>query len=202
MALTPSTFTRALLPAGLPSARSGFMITAVPGARRSSGGRPPPAGSRSGPGALPEQVVGDDRLQGQRLVADLLEQDDDAVVLVPHDDAGTPLGVLDGGVDREGVFVVVDVLFVGRSGAAVVAVATWLLELLAEVAEQQLAAATGRLGVAAHHLDPALVDPLVVLGELAGRGRGIPRCGRVGCRRGRPVVVQDDGAGLLQQVQV
>src|SRR3712207_9228984 len=80
-----------------------------------------------------QQVVALDRRERQRLVADLLEEDDDAVVLHPHDHAGAPLGVHHRGLGRErGVGVPAGGLLVGGAGRAVVAVAALLLELLAE----------------------------------------------------------------------
>ena len=93
-------------------------------------------------------------------------------------------------------------VLLGGAGRAGVAVAARLVELLAEVAEQELPAALGGLGVAAHHLDAALVDPLVVLGQLAGgRGGLARRRGVVGRVRGA-LLVEDDGRHLLEQVEV
>src|SRR4029453_2343359 len=122
---------------------------------------------RSGPG--PQQAVLGDGGQAEGLVAHLVEQHGDPVVLDAHEDAGPPLAVLDRGLDRErGVGAVLrrrGALLGGPGAGVAVAVAAGLVELLPEVAEQELPAAVGGLGVAAHHLDPALVDPLVVLRE-------------------------------------
>src|SRR3954471_13805725 len=159
----PRTFTCALLPAGQPVARSRVDDQGSgvgphgEGRLRDTAGRVASDAQRRadedlgavGPdtsaGAAGEQVVVEGGSPGERLVAALLEQDDGPVVLVPHDDAGTPLGVLDRGVHRERVVVVLDPLLGRRPRAAGVAVAARLLQLLAEVAEQELPPAAGGL---------------------------------------------------------
>src|SRR3954463_12301186 len=101
----------------------------------------------TGSGAAgPEQAVLGDGGQGERLVADLVEQDDEAVVLDAHDHAGAPLGVLHRRLYLERAVDVLGrrrLLGAGVGAGVVVAVAAGLVELLAEVAEQELAAALG-----------------------------------------------------------
>src|SRR3954462_14808171 len=100
----PRTFTCALLPAGQPVARSrgddqgSGVGPHGEGRRRDTAGRvasDAPRGADDGlvalgpatsGGAAGEQVVPEDGSQGERLVADLLDQDDAPVVLVPRDD--------------------------------------------------------------------------------------------------------------------
>ena len=160
----------------------------------------------SGGRAGAQQVVLGHGGEAERLVADLVEEDDEPVVLDAHDDAVPPLRVLDRRLDGErgvGPRLRGGGALLGGAGAGVaVAVAAGLVELLAEVAEQELPPALGGLGVSAHHLHAALVDPLVVLGQLPrGSGRHARRRGVVGRVR-RAVLVQDDGRDLLEQVQV
>ena len=93
-----------------------------------------------------------DGRQGERLVADVVEQHGQLVLLDGHDDAGPPLAVSHRAAPRE--LVITGWLFLGCAGRTGVAVAARAGQLLAEVAKQVLPPAPGRFGIAAHHLDP------------------------------------------------
>src|SRR5215217_1711692 len=118
-----------------------------------------------------QQIAGLDRLEGERAVADLFEQDGDAVFLLAHDDPRSPLRMpharlyAEPGVDIRPLL--------GRAGRAGVAGVTQTRQLLAEVAEQERAAAVLGLGVPAHHLDPGQLDRPHLLGFLGGGRDGL-----------------------------
>src|SRR6201996_1003899 len=96
-----------------------------------------------------------DQPEVEGAVADRLEEDDDAVAVIALDFARAPGLVGDGGADREGAFGLVGL---DQAGVAVVAVEARDLVLLAEVAEDVVAAAALGLGVGAHHRQPGLVE--------------------------------------------
>ncbi len=73
-----------------------------------------------------------------------------------------------------------------------------LVEGLPEVGQQVLPAARRGLGVAAHHVDPRLLDLAVRLRDLDRVLRGLGRCALVGVRD-VPLLVEGDRAGLLEQ---
>src|SRR6185437_11198038 len=111
-----------------------------------------------------EEVVLVDGGQGERLVADVVEQHGQPVLLDRHHDTVPPLGVSHRAARRE--LVVAGWLLLGSAGLAGVAVAAYVGQLLAEVAEQKLPPASGGLGVAAHHFDPGPDQTLVGLRDV------------------------------------
>src|SRR3954467_8909265 len=144
----PRTFTLGSPSAGRAPGPPCSMITPAGGLRRSSRGVRPGCGAGgaavSGGAAPAQRLVLGDGGERECLVADLVEEDDEPVVLDPHDRARAPLPVLDRGADRKGA-VLGGGLLPGGSGVVVVAVRAAVVELLAEVAEQELAPAVGGL---------------------------------------------------------
>ena len=152
-----------------------------------------------------------DGLPGERFVAFPLEQDGDDVVLVAHHQPGSPLFVGHRGLKRKrhigsiaGHAAVARYRLrlqrtVPRAVVAGIAVAARFREVLAEVSQQELAAAAVSLGVAAHHVEPGLVHPLPRFGELDG---ALHQCGRFSFG-GEPdaPLAGGDGTGVLQLIQ-
>src|SRR3954469_8368574 len=106
------------------------------------------------------QAVLHDHVDHQRLVALGVEEDDDLVAFVAHDDAGAELLVRYLRVDGEGASVfrvllpLLEVLL-RQARLAIIAVAAEVVALLAEVIEQEMPPALGRFGVAFNDLDAA-----------------------------------------------
>src|SRR3954451_241792 len=158
--------------AGSSTSRTDRASTALATSRETSGlsapiDRPPRTNPRrrrrSG---LLQQALLLDQLEVEGAVADRLEEDGDAIAVVALDFAVAPLAVGDGGAEREGAL---DAGFgLDQAGVAVVAVAAGRLVLLAEVAEDEVAAAAVVLGVGAHHFQPRLLVVGAILGGPAG----------------------------------
>src|SRR5687768_14213589 len=94
-------------------------------------------------------------VERQRLVADLVEQHDDGLVVGALDHALAPLLVSDPYADLERP---VAARRLAAAGLAVVALAARRGERLAEVREHELAPAAVGLGVAAHHVHARAVE--------------------------------------------
>src|SRR3954451_10257748 len=158
--------------AGSSTSRTDRASTALATSRETSGlsapiDRPPRTNPRrrrrSG---LLQQALLLDQLEVEGAVADRLEEDGDAIAVVALDFAVAPLAVGDGGAEREGAL---DAGFgLDQAGVAVVAVAARRLVLLAEVAEDEVAAAAAVLGVGAHHFQARALELLALFGNSAG----------------------------------
>src|SRR5215208_5193810 len=106
-----------------------------------------------------QEPVRDDEGYRERLVADLVEEDDHLVLLVPLDLALAPLPVADARADGEWHLLR---LVHGDAGLADVAVPAGRIKALAEVAEEEPTAALARLGVAPDHVDARAVERATV----------------------------------------
>src|SRR4051812_28302060 len=112
-----------------------------------------------------EEVSLDHEVEAERLVADLVEEDDDLVAVVPHNGSLGPLVMCNPRLDLERAGGRVGRLRL-HAGVADIAVAARPLERLAEVVEDEPAAARPALGVRTHHLDARPVEFPPALGRL------------------------------------
>src|SRR5437762_225073 len=116
-----------------------------------------------------KQPALDDERHQQIVIPMLVEEDGHLVAVVALHRALAPAVARDTLADRERLVRRLS----GGGSAVVVAVPAWAGIVLAEVREQERAAAARVLGVAAHHLEPRALDLVLALGlHLGGSDRG------------------------------